>query len=297
MYPFTVNFIVHYLLSISTNECVFYPSWGDSPARIILCQGHEIVSFPPISESVARGLEEIYIVSTFIKCMNSDSEHFGNLTKFGETDNMFWDCDCMDEWFGGLKQSVDINSECPSDIHTIATQSEANKISTSSTTRAETPKSELSSYSMSQSSFSYSTETAESASDYVTTPQSTDDYSSSFTSETASRSKNPQPDEEVTPSVAGDQFPQSRAAAAAAAGGGAALAITAIIIAVRVGCKPPPNPSFDVEADAERFWIRQSNSGSRHCCRCLKPNGRTSIPSIELEDMDMERFSVCESEI
>lgn len=260
MYPFKMNFILHYLMAISNEyECVFYPTM--SPARVLLCQGYEIMVFPTITESVAQELEEIYIVSTLIKCVDSNSEHFRNLRIFAENDNMFWDCDCMDDWLEGLRQPADVTSECQRDMSTTTAHSTINATK-SPDDIPETTETKIPSDATTQSDDNYITETAEDT----------------------SADNSPQPD---------DQVPKVGAAAAAAAGGGAALLITAIIIAVRVGRRP--TPSFDVEADAERFWLRQSNSSSRCCCRCLKPNARPEMPALELEDMD--HFSVCESEI
>ena len=112
MHPFKMTVVLLHLMSISNNnqECVFFPTM--SPARIVLCQGYDIVTFPTISESVASGLEEIYIVSTSIKCLNTDSQSLTNLVTFAEHDNQYWDCQCMYNWFEGITHEVDVETDC-----------------------------------------------------------------------------------------------------------------------------------------------------------------------------------------
>ena len=108
-----VTLLLLYMAAIaSTKECVFFPSM--EPPRVILCQGYEIVSFPPVSESVAGYIEEIYISSTTIKCIDSNAAIFTKLEIFTEHGNPYWSCDCMDSWISEVNSTVSITTDCQS---------------------------------------------------------------------------------------------------------------------------------------------------------------------------------------
>lgn len=116
----------------ATDQCVFYPTM--TPPRLMLCQGQEIVSFPRVSESVARNIEEIYIKSTAIKCMDSSTAIFARLEIFAENNNLYWSCECMDNWLDELNHTVAVTTDCQSWLNATTVTSRKSTITSLSST-------------------------------------------------------------------------------------------------------------------------------------------------------------------
>lgn len=87
------------------SPCFCYPDL--EAARIMWCQGRDIFNYPTLSESVTRGLREIFIESTLIVCLPPlhSASSYDSLALFRESDNPLWDCECMQSWMRELKDT------------------------------------------------------------------------------------------------------------------------------------------------------------------------------------------------
>ena len=79
---------------------------------VVLCEGVDVVEFPILPPGIVTSVAEIHISNTLIQCLPIEtSSQYSQLKVMSETDNIFWQCTCMDMWISSLPNELDYVSE------------------------------------------------------------------------------------------------------------------------------------------------------------------------------------------
>lgn len=92
---------------------------NDTQPRYLICQGWNVAEYPPhLDAGEKMALREIYVTETFIPCLPKfDSEDYGALELFDESNNIALNCSCLLSW----SKVNTFNSDCDFERESTAT--------------------------------------------------------------------------------------------------------------------------------------------------------------------------------
>ena len=87
---------------------------------VVLCEGMDVVEFPTLPPGIVTSVSKIHITNTLIQCLpKNTSSQYVQLKMVGESENVFWQCTCMDMWILNLPNEVEyVTEKCAKDSTT-----------------------------------------------------------------------------------------------------------------------------------------------------------------------------------